>query len=61
MKNLLPLFLLFVGFTAMAQKQMPNVSLSNLDGKKVSVTTDFMEKDNIYKNFGHTPKVNDQV
>jgi thiol-disulfide isomerase/thioredoxin len=48
MKNLLPLFLLFVGFTAMAQKQMPNVSLSDLDGKKVSVTTDFMEKDKIY-------------
>jgi peroxiredoxin len=48
MKKILNLLLLFVGFIAFSQKQMPNISLSDMDGKKVSVTTDFMEKDKIY-------------
>ncbi|MGL2965611.1 TlpA family protein disulfide reductase [Flavobacterium sp. XGLA_31] len=48
MKKLLTLFLLMAGLTAFSQKQMPNVSLSDIDGKKVSVATDFTEKDKIY-------------
>ncbi len=48
MKNLLLLVFLFVGITAFSQKQMPNISLSDLEGKKVSVTADFMEKDKLY-------------
>lgn len=48
MKKLLPIVFLFVGITAFSQKQMPNVSLSDLEGKKVSVATDFMEKDKLY-------------
>ncbi len=48
MKNLLPFVFLFVGITAFSQKQMPNVSLSDLDGNKVSIATDFMEKDKLY-------------
>lgn len=48
MKKLLTIVFLFVGITAFSQKQMPNVSLSDLEGKKVSVATDFMEKDKLY-------------
>jgi peroxiredoxin len=48
MKKLLSIVFLFVGITAFSQKQMPNVSLSDLEGKKVSVATDFMEKDKLY-------------
>jgi peroxiredoxin len=48
MKKLLPIVFLFVGITAFSQKQMPNVSLSDLEGKKISVPTDFMEKDKLY-------------
>ncbi|WP_162126999.1 TlpA family protein disulfide reductase [Flavobacterium phycosphaerae] len=48
MKKLLNLLLLFVGFASFSQKQLPNISLSDIDGKKMSVTTDFMEKDKIY-------------
>lgn len=48
MKNLLTLLTLLIGFTAFSQKQMPNISLSDIDGKKVMITTDFMEKDKIY-------------
>jgi len=48
MKKLLNLLFLFVGFASFSQKQMPNISLSDIDGKKMSVTTDFMEKDKIY-------------
>jgi peroxiredoxin len=48
MKKLLPIVFLFVGITAFSQKQTPNVSLSDLEGKKISVPTDFMEKDKLY-------------
>lgn len=48
MKNLLIALFFFTGITAFSQKQMPNISLSDIDGKKTSVTADFMEKDKIY-------------
>lgn len=48
MRNLLIVLFFFAEIAAFSQKQMPNISLSDLDGKKTSVTTDFMEKDKIY-------------
>jgi thiol-disulfide isomerase/thioredoxin len=44
----LQLLLLFVGFNLFAQKELPNLSLNNLDGKSVSLKTEFAEKDKIY-------------
>lgn len=48
MKNLLIALFLLIEITAYSQKKMPNISLSDIDGKKMSVTADFMEKDKIY-------------
>lgn len=48
MKNLLIALFFLTGITAFAQKQMPNISLSDIEGKKLSVVTDFKEKDKIY-------------
>ncbi|MCF6131255.1 TlpA family protein disulfide reductase [Flavobacterium wongokense] len=48
MKNLLIALIFLTGISAFSQKKMPNVSLSDIDGQKKSVTTDFMEKDKIY-------------
>jgi peroxiredoxin len=42
------LLLLFVGLQAFAQKELPNLQLPNLDGKTVSLKTDFAEKDKLY-------------
>lgn len=42
------LLLLFIGFTAFAQKEVPNVNLASLDGKTLSVKNDFTEKDKLY-------------
>ena len=47
MKNLLFL-LLFVGIHCFSQKNLPNLNLSTLDGKKVSLKNDFSEKDKLY-------------
>lgn len=44
----LQILLLFIGFNLYAQKQLPDVSLTNLEGKIVSLKTDFAEKDKIY-------------
>lgn len=44
----LTLILLFVGLLAKAQNSMPNISLTNLEGKTLSVKNDFAEKDKIY-------------
>ncbi|MBS1535545.1 MAG: TlpA family protein disulfide reductase [Bacteroidetes bacterium] len=44
----LTLILLFVGLLAKAQTPMPNISLTNLEGKTLSVKNDFAEKDKIY-------------
>lgn len=48
MKNLLITLFFLTGITAFSQKQMPNISLSDIEGQKKSVVTDFMEKDKIY-------------
>ncbi|HPW97670.1 MAG TPA: TlpA disulfide reductase family protein [Flavobacterium sp.] len=48
MKNLVTLFLIFAGIIAYSQTKMPDVSLSDIDGKKVSIKNDFNEKDKIY-------------
>lgn len=44
----LQLLLLFIGFNLYAQKQLPNLSLATLEGKTVSLQTEFAEKDKIY-------------
>lgn len=48
MKNLLIALFLLIEITAYSQKKMPNISLSDIDDKKTSITSDFMEKDKIY-------------
>lgn len=48
MMKKLTLILLFVGLLAKAQTPMPNISLTNLEGKTLSVKNDFAEKDKIY-------------
>lgn len=48
MMKKLTLLLLFVGLLANAQTPMPNVSLTNLEGKTLSVKNDFAEKDKLY-------------
>lgn len=47
MKKFLLLFLL-VGLYSYSQKNLPDLNLSTLDGKKVSLKNDFAEKDKIY-------------
>lgn len=44
----LQILLLFIGFNLYAQKQLPDVNLTNLEGKIVSLKNDFAEKDKIY-------------
>jgi thiol-disulfide isomerase/thioredoxin len=41
-------FLLLISLSAFAQKEVPNISILNLDNKAVNVKTDFNEKDKIY-------------
>jgi thiol-disulfide isomerase/thioredoxin len=47
MKKILLLFL-FVGLYSYSQKTLPDLSLSTLDGKKVSLKNDFSEKYKLY-------------
>ena len=47
MKNLLFLFLL-TSFNLFAQNNLPDLSLPNLEGKKISLKNDFSEKDKLY-------------
>ena len=47
MKNFL-FGLLLVGFNFNEQTNLPNIQLSNLEGKKVSSTADYSEKDQLY-------------
>jgi thiol-disulfide isomerase/thioredoxin len=47
MKNPYLLFL-FIGFNLFAQKELPNLNLSTLDGNTVSIINDFSEKDKLY-------------
>ena len=47
MKKIQLLFF-FVSFSLFAQKQLPNLNLTSLDGKTVSVKNDFSEKDKLY-------------
>ncbi len=42
------LLLLFLGFNTIAQKELPNLTLTNLEGKSVSLKSDFSEKDKLY-------------
>ncbi len=46
--NKLQLVFFFVGLSVLAQKQVPNLSLTNLEGKSLSLKTDFAEKDKLY-------------
>lgn len=40
--------LLFVGLNLFAQTNLPDLSLSNLEGKRISLKNDFSEKDKLY-------------
>ena len=40
--------LFFIGLNLNAQTNLPDVSISNLEGKKISLKTDFSEKDKLY-------------
>ncbi len=44
----LTLFILFISFSVFSQKELPSVTVTNLDNKSVNVKTDFNEKDKIY-------------
>lgn len=44
----LQFLLLFLSLNLFAQKQLPDLTLSNLDGQKISLKNDFSEKDKIY-------------
>lgn len=46
--NKIQIILLFITFNLFAQKQIPNLNLTNLDGKSVALKTDFAEKDKLY-------------
>ncbi|WP_374552082.1 TlpA family protein disulfide reductase [Flavobacterium sp.] len=48
MKKLITILICLFGLFLNAQTQMPNVSLTDLEGKKLSITNDFNEKDKIY-------------
>ena len=39
---------LFVGFQVLAQNNLPDLSLTNVDGKMISLKNDFSEKDKLY-------------
>ena len=47
MKNLYVL-LLFLSFSLIAQKQLPNLNLLNIEGKSISLKNDFNEQDKLY-------------
>lgn len=47
MKKLL-FFLLITGFSLQAQTNLPDVSLTNLEGKKIALKSEFSEKDKLY-------------
>jgi thiol-disulfide isomerase/thioredoxin len=47
MKKIILLFL-FIGLYSYSQKNLPDLSLSNLEGKKISLKNDFSEKDKLY-------------
>lgn len=46
--NKLCFVLLFFGFLVYGQKQLPDLNLANLEGKSVSLRSDFTEKDKLY-------------
>lgn len=48
MKKSITILICLFGLFLKAQTQMPNVSLNDLEGKKLSITNDFNEKDKIY-------------
>ena len=47
MKKLFSLFL-FVGFNLIAQNNLPDLNLTSIEGKSVSLKNDFNEKDKLY-------------
>jgi peroxiredoxin len=47
MKNF-TFLLLFASFNLFAQNNLPDLNLSDLDGKKISLKNDFSEKDKLY-------------
>ncbi|WP_338408945.1 TlpA disulfide reductase family protein [uncultured Flavobacterium sp.] len=41
-------FILFISFSIFGQKQMPDISLKNLDNLSLNVKNDFVEQDKLY-------------
>lgn len=48
MKNSVVIFFYFITFLGYSQKNMPNIRLITLNGKNISTSTDFNEKNKIY-------------
>jgi thiol-disulfide isomerase/thioredoxin len=48
MMKIFQIALLLLFTSVYAQKQLPNLSLSNLDGASLSLTQDFVDKDKVY-------------
>jgi peroxiredoxin len=46
--NKILIILLFISLNLFSQKQIPNLNLTNLDGKSISLKNDFSEKDKLY-------------
>ncbi|GAA4057329.1 TlpA disulfide reductase family protein [Flavobacterium chungnamense] len=44
----LHLLLLLFGFLSYSQQNVPNIKTTSIDGKTVSIQTDFLEKDKLY-------------
>jgi thiol-disulfide isomerase/thioredoxin len=44
----LHLLLLLFGFLSYSQQNVPNIKTTSIDGKNVSIQTDFLEKDKLY-------------
>lgn len=44
----LHLLLLFIGFLSYSQQNVPNIKTTSIDGKTVSIQSDFIEKDKLY-------------
>jgi thiol-disulfide isomerase/thioredoxin len=47
MKKIILLFV-FISFNLVAQKTLPDLSLTSIEGKEVALKTDFSEKDKLY-------------
>jgi peroxiredoxin len=48
MKKIIFILILLISSNLFAQKQIPNLNIANIDGKTMSLKSDFAEKDKLY-------------